>query len=100
MMLRLYLADAGYGPVSRFLRFCNGISSSNKYGELLSVPSSDRSQLNSIGIATGYGLNGWSSIPDKNKRRMASSGMLRRVALIRADVSEELRASFFRNFSS
>jgi hypothetical protein len=27
---------------------------------------------------------------------MASSGMLRRVALVKADVSEELRASFIR----
>jgi hypothetical protein len=27
---------------------------------------------------------------------MASSGMLRRVALVRTDVSEELRASFIR----
>jgi hypothetical protein len=27
---------------------------------------------------------------------MASSGMLRRVALVRTDVSEELSASFFR----
>jgi hypothetical protein len=30
------------------------------------------------------------------KSRMASSGMLRRVALLRADVSEELSASFIR----
>jgi hypothetical protein len=29
-------------------------------------------------------------------RRMASSGMLRRVALVRADVSEELNSSFIR----
>jgi hypothetical protein len=29
-------------------------------------------------------------------RRVASSGMLRRVALVRTDVSEELRASFIR----
>jgi hypothetical protein len=29
-------------------------------------------------------------------RRMASSGMLRRVALVRIDVSEELSASFIR----
>jgi hypothetical protein len=29
-------------------------------------------------------------------RRMASSGMLRRMALVRTDVSEELTASFFR----
>jgi hypothetical protein len=29
-------------------------------------------------------------------RRMTSSGMLRRVALVRADVSEELTASFIR----
>jgi hypothetical protein len=30
------------------------------------------------------------------KGRMASSGMLRRVALVRTDVSEELSASFIR----
>jgi hypothetical protein len=29
-------------------------------------------------------------------RRMASSGMLRRVAIVRSDVSEELRASIIR----
>jgi hypothetical protein len=29
-------------------------------------------------------------------RRMASSGMLRRVALVRTDVSEELKAPFIR----
>jgi hypothetical protein len=32
----------------------------------------------------------------KAKRRMASSGTLRRVALVRTDVSEELSASFIR----
>jgi hypothetical protein len=33
---------------------------------------------------------------EKITRRMASSGMLRRVALVRTDVSEELSASFIR----
>jgi hypothetical protein len=32
----------------------------------------------------------------KRAGRMASSGMLRRVALVRTDVSEELSASFIR----
>jgi hypothetical protein len=32
----------------------------------------------------------------KESRRMVSSGMLRRVALVRTDVSEELSASFIR----
>jgi hypothetical protein len=32
----------------------------------------------------------------KNIRRIASSGLLRRVALVRTDVSEELNASFIR----
>jgi hypothetical protein len=31
-----------------------------------------------------------------DRRRMASSGMLRRVALVRTDVSEELSASIIR----
>jgi hypothetical protein len=33
---------------------------------------------------------------ETNQRRIASSGMLRRVALVRTDVSKELRASFIR----
>jgi hypothetical protein len=33
---------------------------------------------------------------DNNARRMVSSGMLRRVTLVRTDVSEELSASFIR----
>jgi hypothetical protein len=32
----------------------------------------------------------------EEERRMVSSGMLRRVALIRTDISEELRAIFLR----
>jgi hypothetical protein len=32
----------------------------------------------------------------EQKRRMASSGMLRHVALVRTDVSEELSAAFIR----
>jgi hypothetical protein len=34
--------------------------------------------------------------PEPNQSRMSSSGMLRRVALVRTDVSEELGASFIR----
>jgi hypothetical protein len=33
---------------------------------------------------------------NKGSGRMVSSGMLRRVALVRADVSDELSASFIR----
>jgi hypothetical protein len=52
------------------------------------------SRGSAVGIATGYGLD------DKGRKvlvppesRMSSSGLLRRVALVRTDVSEELYRS-------
>jgi hypothetical protein len=50
--------------------------------------------LRRAGREAVYSAEGGSN--DTWSRRMPSSGMLRRLALVRTDVSEELRASFIR----
>jgi hypothetical protein len=52
--------------------------------------------FNTISSVTEVTVDYWKEAKGNTARRMASSGMLRRVALVRTDVSEEPVASFIR----